>query len=544
MNDFTVNRFSGSTPRLASHLIQPGAAKRAVDCKLSSGQLDSFREPLKVRDVAETTATMFQHDCCWLEFDTCVDIAVGSVSCQQLFATGIEDYPYPVTITLEGGELCQPNIRRLGLPCPTRGPAVMPGAVPPAVDKDQEGRSYAYQYVNSSGERSALSPGSRAENLHDGQTVVVSGWQQPDVSWDVISVRIYRTVTGHQSGKEQGNLPDTHWMFVAEVGINAGSFIDNLFNDELLEALEEDIATPPPAGLQGIVWIESMNTLAGFIGNRIYFSENNKYHHWPHHMDLDDNVCAIVESRGVIYVATDGRPYVITGAVDCHNAACRSAVRLPGNFPMIGCGNRRMAKTASGAVYPSLKGLVSLSGNSMPALATWGFYSEDDWQEIMPESITPVEVGGRLYVFATNGAFTMQAQNGAESGWDFDLHSDLSDRGVRDAFVTRTGEFYILKEDGLWLWNQGEELRPHLWESHVHATAVPIGFGAGHLNFDFGAESVKIEVDGRTVIDREVLSTRVFRLPMWAFGNRWKFILTGTSRVSLLSMAPAMRNLG
>lgn len=147
-------------------------------------------------------------------------------------------------------------------------------------------------------------------------------------------------------------------------------------------------------------------------------------------------------------------------------------------------------------------------------------------------------------MFATNGAFTMQAQNGAESGWDFDLHSDLSDRGVRDAFVTRTGEFYILKEDGLWLWNQGEELRPHLWESHVHATAVPIGFGAGHLNFDFGAESVKIEVDGRTVIDREVLSTRVFRLPMWAFGNRWKFILTGTSRVSLLSMAPAMRNLG
>lgn len=543
MNDFTVSRFQGSNPRLAQHLITPGASKRAVDCKLTSGQLDSFREPLLVREPVDGTFTTYLHGCCWLDFDKCVDIAVGPVTCQKIFVTGFRDYPISIETT---GTECTVTERRLGLPCPERAPSVLPGAFNPAVSapKDVEGRSYAYQYVNDQGEFSSLSPGSRAQNLHDGQTAVVSGWQIPDATWGVTEVRIFKTVTGHQSGHEAGNVPDTAWMLVGQVAIGAAAFTDTLFNDELMIALEEDVATPPPPGLKGIVWIESINTLAGFIGNRIFFSENNKYHHWPHFMDLDDNICAIVESNGTIYVATDGRPYVIAGAVDCRNAGCRSAIRLPGDFPMIGCGTRRMAKVSAGAVYPSLNGLVLLAGKSPPTLLTWGRYSPEDWQALMPESATPVEVGGKLYVFAQAGAFVITFTNGPEGAWDFDDHSELSDTGVYDAFVTRTGDFYILKENGLWLWNRGEDLRPHLWESHEHVFPVPVGLGAGHLHFKHGAESVKIVADDRVVLDREVKTSRVFRLPMWAEGTRWSFTLTGTGLVSLISLAPAMNNLG
>lgn len=543
MRDFTVNRFRGSLPRVAQHLITPGTAKRALDCKLTSGQLDSFRQPLLVREPEAGTLTTYLHGCCWIDFDSCVDVAVGPVTCKKIFITGYRDYP----ISMETKESdCSIIERRLGLPCPDRAPSIFPGVVDPnrSAPKDIEGRSYAYQYRDDEWALSALSPGSRAVNLHDGQTVVVSGWQQPDPTWGATHVRIFRTVTGHQSGNEAANVPDTTWMYVGEVAINAGSFTDTLYNDELLVALEEDVATPPPANLKGIVWIESINSLAGFVGNRIYFSENNKYDHWPHFMDLDDNICAIAESNGLIYVATDGRPYIISGAVDCKNAGCRSAVRLPGNFPMIGCGTRRMAAVAAGAVYPSLNGMVLMSGKSAPLLMTWGRYSPEDWQAMMPESATPVEVGGKLYVFMQNGAFVFTFAGGPEGGWDMDDHSELSDRGVIDAFVTRTGDFYLLKEDGLWQWDRGNDLRPHEWESNEHVTSTPVAMGAGHLHFDFGAENVKIEVNGREALNREVKSSRVFRLPMWASGTRWTFTLTGTGRVSLLSISPSMADLG
>lgn len=542
MANFTLNTFRGSNPRLAPHLIRQGAASKAMDCKLTSGQLDSFREPLKTRTPTPNTLTTYLHGCCWLDFDKCVDIAVGPVTCTTLFVTGLREYP----IELWTDEDCEVHERRLGLPCPTRAPSVLPGAVDPArsSDKDIEGRSYAYQYVSSKGDKSSLSPGARATNMHDGQTVVVSGWTLPDPSWDVTHVHIYRTVSGHQQGNEAANIPDTTWMFVGEAPISAPSFTDTLYNEELISALEEDVATPPPANLKGIVWIESMNTLAGFVGNRIYFSENNKYHHWPHYMDLDDTVCAIKESNGLIYVATMGRPYVITAAVDCENAGCRQAIRLPGNFPMIGCGTRRMERIADGAVYPSRDGLVLLSGKSRPILLTWERYAPEDWHALMPESATPVEVGGKIYVFAQGGAFVFAVNNGAEQGWAMDDHSELSDVGVIDAFATPQGDFYLLKADGVYLWNRGEDLRPHLWVSNEHVVATPVAFGAGNLHFSYGAESVKIVANGRTVLDRQVQSSRVFRLPMWAQGNRWTVALYGTAQVDLFSMATAMHDLG
>lgn len=540
MTDFTINNFKGSVPRLAEHLLQTGVANIARDCKLQSGRLDSFREPLLSRVPVEDTLTTYLHDCCWLDFDKCVDIAVGPVTCHKIFVTGLRDYPVELSTS---GEDCVVSERRLGLPCPERVPSVMPGANT-SHRKDIEGRSWAYQFVNSNGDKSSLSPGSRAQNLHDGQSAVISNWEVPEAEWSIVSVNIYRTVTGHQSGREPVNVADTTWMLVGTAGINDASFTDTLYNDELLTALEEDIATPPPANLRGITWIESMNTLAGFVGNRIYFSENNKYDHWPHYLDLDDNVCAIVESNQLIFVATDGRPYAIEGVVGCENAGCRKAVRLPGNYPMIGCGSRRMAAVTSGAVYPSQAGLVWLTGTAPAKVMTWPYYSEDEWHALMPESATPVEKGGKLYVFAKGGSFVMNMFTNHEDGWDNDQHSELSDTDVLDAFVTRQGDLYLLKADGVYLWDRGQDLRPHYWQSSEFVTPVPIGLGAGHLHFQHGPESVKIEVDGRTALDREVISARVFRLPMWADGTRWTVTLSGTGLVSLVSIAPSMLDLG
>lgn len=540
-NDLSISNFAGSAPRLAPHLVPHGHAVNALDCKLDRGMLDSWREPLLHLDNPKRSRTFYQHDCCWLDFEGCVDIAQGEVGCRRLFATGVEAYPVSITVDVN----CNMQVHRLGIPCPTTPPSAMPAALTSRPDKDMESRSYAYRYVNSEGDVGALSPGSQAQQMKDGVNVVVSGWPVPVASWGITKVQIFRTVTGLKTGREQGNTVDTTWMMVGETDVSATAFTDDVINELLLDALDIDEANPPPANLQGLVWVESMNTLAGFVGNRVYFSANNRYHHWPDYIELDDNVCALAESNGIVYAITDGRPYAITGAVDCISAACREAVRLPGEYPLVGCGNRRVATIAAGVVYPSHKGLVLLVGRSAPVVVTWGLYTEEQWQCLEPHTAVITEHTGRLYAFFANGAFTLRTPASGEQGWSNDTHSELSDREVIDAFVSRTGELFILKELGLYHWDRGQDLRPHTWVSGTWIQPVPVHQGAARLVMTHGKEHLKIKVDvQRVVLDRDVPSERVIRLPMWATGTRWEVTLSGTAQVSTVSIAPSMHDLG
>lgn len=546
MTTITLNRFGSSAPRLADHLLGVGQSAMALDCKLWHGTLSSWREPRLIREVAPGSKTSVLHDCCWLDFEQpCVDVALGPVTCRKVFITGYQDYPVAVEF-LDQSDPCLTTERRLGLPCPTTAPQIVASQRDPSVsaDKDVEGRSYAYQYRNTDGERSALSRASEAQNLYDGQTVLVSGWEVPDPEWGISEVLIYRTVNGHQTGREAGNVLDTTWMLVGSAKVDAPAFTDNKYNDDLLVALEEDIANPPPAGLKGIIHIASMNALAGYIGNRVYFSENNSYHHWPYYLDLDDNVRGLVESNGTIYAATDGHPYAIPGAVDCQNAGCRTPIRLPGSFPMMGRGNRRITAVDQGAVYPSTDGLVLLSGRNPPTLMTWPRYAPDDWQALRPETVIPVQVRGKLFVFAAGGAFAVSLGSGPEGGWQMDEHTELSDRGVTDAFVTRGGAFYIVKGGQVFEWDRGDTLRPHKYLSPEFVTPTPVNFAAAKMHHKGGGETVKIEVDGRVALTRPVITPRVFSLPNWAVGTRWQITLEGTAEVSLFSMATSMRQLG
>lgn len=538
MTSFTIQQFQGSIPRLADHLGTKGTAAEAIDCKLESGNLDSFREPKFIRDLGEATRTVL-HQCCWHDFKGCVDVAYGSVNCKEIFVTGLREYPVQISVNDD----CEVTETRLGMPCPTRAPSVVVGDVSDTTDEDYEGRTYSYQYVSSLGWRSQLSPGSRAQNLKDGQICIISGWTKPDPSWDVVSVAIYRSVTGHQSGREPGNTPDTVWMLVAEIDIDEVAYTDTNRNEDLFTAVEEDVVLPPPEGLRGITWVESSNCLFGFVGNRIYASENHNYYNWPYYYDLDDNVCGIVESGGAIYVATDGHPYILNAVADCKHAGCRDILRLPGAFPMVGCGNQRMAACSVGAVYPSHKGLVILTGRKAPKYLTLELYTDEDWQILMPQTVTPIEVGGKLYVFAQNGAFCMSLAFGAEKDSIVQSHTSLSDRGVTDAFVTRQGDFYIVKDHKLYQWDRGEQIRPHVFTSVGLLTPSPIGWASGRLDFQYGKENVKIVCDGRTVLDREIISTREFRLPMHAIGTETYCTISGTGRVKRFSIATSVSEL-
>lgn len=542
MAQFQFNKFAGSVPRLVDHLVGETAAAEAIDCKFHDGSLQSWREPKLVQALDPETTTVYPYNCCYLEFAGCVDVAEGPVTCERLYTTGDQDWPAVMTFD-DTENPCTPTIRRLGLPCPDTAPSFIPGSLAGTAEKDAEGRSYAYQFVNSFGERSSLSRASQPQMVRDGQPVVVSGWVLPPAieQWDIVAVRIYRTVSGYQTGLEEANVLDSTWMLVAEIDPTDVSYLDSAYNESLDTALEEDVVLPPPAGLRGMSMIRSMNTLAGYVGSKLYFSVNNNYHNWRDFLTLDHVICGIAESNGLIYVATEGNPYVVVGKTDCQDGACREAIMLGETLPMVGCGNKRIAPTVFGAVYPTHEGMVALSGQNNPEVITTALYAEDDWFQMVPQSLLPVAHDGYLFVFGVRKSFVMKLPTSMAKGWEYDTHSNLSDLDVRDAFVTATGDLMMVKGNQLVEWNRGLVKRPHLWRSPMVVTTPPIPFTGGIVHASKGDEQVRVYVNDMLALDQTVRVKETVMLPRWAKGEEWQVVLTGTAQVKLVAFANNMK---
>lgn len=538
MAKIAFNSFKGSVPRMAAHLVSAQAAAVAIDCRFDHGTLQSWREPRLIKELASSTRTVYDYECCTLEFDNCVDIAEGAATCRRLYTTG--DQPWPAVMSLM--EDCTMSIKRLGLPCIYDAPDVLPGAMNGAPEKNTEFRSYAYQYVDSFGNRSALSLGSEVTKIRDGQTVLVSGFVLPsDVSWDIVSLRIYRTASGYQTGLEDANVMDTVWMFVDEIPAGALSYVDNLLNESLASALEEDEIRPPPADLMGLTAISSMNALAGFVGRTLHFSSPNNYHDWRDYLTLDDNIRGITESNGLIYVMTDGRPYAVVATGDCKTVSCRSAIRFDEVLPGVGFGSRQIIATTFGAVYVTHEGIVAMQGKTPPKLLTSPLYAPEDFYKLVPHSLVLATHEGYLFAFGGLKSFVMKLHGVLNEGWDADTHTELSDTDVSYAYVTRQGQFLLLKGHQLVEWNRGLTLRPHKWVSSESVVSPPIPMAAGLIHLEHGMEHIVVKVDGRAVLDRDILHSQEFSLPRWAKGQRWQIRLEGTATVKLVSLADSMR---
>ena len=538
----TTSTFAGSVPRRADHLAAFSQAVKAVDCKLWHGTLEAWREPRLLHTTPPDTKSVYQsYAGCWLSSTTCASFAEGSIEQKHVFATGYNGLPYPVRIEVgEGCDDCEVFVRRLGLPCPeldftlTHTDKKSRSAAP---------RQYMVQWEDSYGNRSAGSNPSQMIYVAEGDAVLLSGWAPPlAAGWDIQNIIILRSSPGFDNSfAEEKNALDAAWMVVDIIPAAQSSYVDTKHAADLFEALIEDDVYPPPAGLQGITWVQSMNCLAGFSGNKLYFSRNNNYNDWSEGVSLDDNVRAIVESNDVIYVATDGSPYVVEGSADCDTAACRKVIRFPEALPIV---NRfhGMTELPNGAAYASHNGIVVISGKSTPQLLTSALYAPDDWQALHPDTARVEYFEGMLFCFCRKGAFVVGLKVGAGYTGELDSHTELSLR-PDETLVTRKGQLVLRVANELLEWNRGAQLMPYRYETGVQTLNTAIQMGAAHLRMSPGSVNVKVKVDGHTALDETALVTTEYRLPMWAYGSEFQVILEGTARIKTVAIAPSMKDL-
>jgi hypothetical protein len=531
--------FGGSTPRRADHLARNGSAVVALDCKLWHGTLESWRTPRLITTApAGTKASYFAHNCCWLYSTKCASWAEGSPEQKHVFASQYNDFDYPVRITFSG--MCEPTVYRLGLPCPATRPAAMAAT---SLSKGAAPRTYAYQYVDSFGNFSALSEPSEEVVVEDGAAVQVSGWSVPSGGWDIKEVRVFRTTAGFESViKEAENKIDGAWMLVGSVPATSTSYVDTKPDIDLLEALQEDVVEPPPANLHGMTWIQSMNCLAGFAGNVIYFSENNNYHNWLFKLTLDDTVKAIVESNDTLYVATDGAPYVVVGRAAAKDAGYRQAIRMPEGLPLVGSGFRSMVALPSGAAYPTHHGMVLMQARGAPVVLTASHYAPDDWQALHPDTAKLEYHLGRVFAFFRKGAFCLAIKEGAGTNADTDHHTELSLR-PDETFTTRSGRLMLRFGQEIKEWDTGSTLIPHRYESNESLLGVPFNMGAVQVVMEAGQERLEVFCDEYPALDETLTQSEHYPLPLWATGQTFRWVLSGTARVKMVGLAPSTKEL-
>lgn len=536
--NLTSTSFAGSTPRRAAHLVQLGSARKAVDCRLWHGTLQAWRQPRPVRALGENTKSVYQaYNCCWLESTTCASFAQGAVETNHVFATGYNGLPYPVRIVMD--ELCEPQVYRLGLPCPESAPSVLASTT---LTKGSSPRQYIIQYEDSFGNRSAGSPPSQQVIVEDGAGVLLSGWTIPAGGWDIQHLVILRSTPGFDSAfSEDKNEQDATWMEVTKIPATQLTYTDYVNDIDLYDAIQQDAPRPPPAALQGLTWVQSMNCLAGFVGNKIYFSTNNQYHDWQSELTLDDNIRGIVESNDIIYVGTDGHPYAIGGAVDCKAAGCREVVRMPEPLPLVGSGARGIIATPSGAIYATHQGLAMMSKNANPIIFTAGLYAEDDWQRLHPDTAVLAYFEGKVFAFLRKGAFCITIKDGAGTGIDSDVHTELSLRPA-EAVVSRTGRLYFRFGSTLSEWNRGTQLLPYRYESGVSTTGVPVNFAVAQIIQDPGEVRFQVYADETLALDETALKSTVFSLPQWT-AQEFRWVLSGTATVKSVGLAPSAKEL-
>lgn len=400
MPSLKIVAFDGISPRHSPTLLGDNQAQVASNVKLFSGEV----RPWRGSSLAYTPALLFAHTIyrlrsgsfdAWLTWLNDVDVAPGPVADTtegRVYYTG-DGSPRKTNYALAttGGGPYPHAYMEMGVPSPTVAPTVTNPIVGTGTT---ETRAYVYTLVNDFGtirEEGAPSPAATITVPGLGSTVRVALAAPPAGNYNFTARRIYRSVAGATTSSYQ---------FVAEVPI-ATSFYDDALTTLQLGAVMTSLTyKPPPAALSGVVAIPGTGSLAGFVGNTIYFSEPYLPHAWPldYAVSVPYNIVGISSFGTTVVVLTDRYPYLLNGGTP----GSMALERLDLLEPCISKGS--IVTNENGVIYASPNGLVAL-GPANEGLITRANFTRDEWQALDPAQMKAAIIDGRyLGVFQTGNS--------------------------------------------------------------------------------------------------------------------------------------------
>lgn len=160
MAKITIDSFRGEVPRLTARALPPNAAQVAINARLQSGDLESWRGMLETTSLANDAQTIYLLNDQWLSWESDVDVARGPVAgdtTYRVYLTGPDEYDQPrftnYALATTGSAPYPVATRPLGVPGPVSEPTLVIGVDPSpttfSVDVLDEGDELSTQWVTS-----------------------------------------------------------------------------------------------------------------------------------------------------------------------------------------------------------------------------------------------------------------------------------------------------------------------------------------------------------------------------------------------------------
>ena len=576
MGSLRITAFGGIKPRLMRNSTGPTSASIANDIKLWHGTAAPWRYPEKqIETGKDNLCSLFAYKCCFVGSDNpCANFTMGDVECPRVFSTGV--LPYPAYATLEdcnsvdcqSGNCCgtfvEPTWCRLGVPKPKTKPTLVGGIVTPGEDActncdgdkkiRMESRAYFYTFVNEYGEESGHSPISNIKDV-DIDSPVTLGFSIPPMTDGFCNptfIRIYRAgSSAKDSGEWDGASAD--FFLVDEIPFQSGNFthLEDTPPDCIAETYVECHNHPPPEDLENLMMLQN-GSMVGSSGNKLWFSEPWKFHSWDCFMNFDDCIKALAISNDNLYVATNGKPYVVAMNSPEQEGCrcCRNVTRVEESAPIL-C-KRSMVSTPTGAMWASDVGLVRMQGTQIQ-IDTHAYLAEDDWQAWFPHDLHGVYYKGAYFGFNAQRGFIWHMLTGMYSEEFLGENARLSTLSLTPTATFRTDQnvLYMVFKGDIYRWDAANTFMPYRWRTKLHTEGGLQNYSSAKIVFEKYLRTLRspnsvlfrLYADDKLMFARHVTCGKPFRLPKGYDALNWELEIEGIEQVNEIHLATSMQEL-
>lgn len=494
MGAIKLTQFGGIVPRTSRRLTPDNAAQVAANCRLSSGELIPFNQPKYVADCSLNPETIYRFTdngaYTWKSWATLAHVIKAPLFGTARWCITGDGAPKITTKT----DVDSNTFYTLGVPKPYTKPTVTPSGTGTGLTVS---RYYAYTFYTKWGDtelEGAVSPTSDITTGKEDDTWAITGM-------DALPVSSGSCTASHAAGVTTVPTSTDHWLRVGEEVVLSGTTVlvtevtsktvfkvagdysaattwarksafpgtfykrlyrstgtvgqfqlvaeeltGTTYNDTLDDGaiLGDELITAdwdmPPVGLTGLILLPS-GSLAGFVGNKVYFSEPNQPHAYPssYTLQVDYPIVSLGSFGTGIAVGTESAPVIING-IEPGQMQSQTWEEI---YPCLSAAS--MVSIGGAALYASTPGIISVS----PAGVTiWSlqFFTKHEFDDFNPESMISVLAEGRLYINYTAGT------------------------------TSRTLIFNLMGDT------------PYLTEAHFDATAMYADSTTGKLYFSSGLE--------------------------------------------------------
>ncbi len=538
MGAITLTRFGGILPRTSERLVPDNAAQVAVNCRLSSGELEPFNAPAKVYTSAKTGPLLAIHRIdeagaeAWLAWAKDADVVKA-----PLFGTGRwcftgDGEPRITTraAAVTGAGNNYPAVAyTLGTPKPVTAPTATPsggvgaatnryygytfyadwdglefeGAISPLSDliAGKVDDTWAITGMDAAPPNNGTATGVYGAGvttftdtaphwLRAGEEVVIAGVTLAVTEVSGLTFKVAGDYSAATTWARKASFPGTikrklyrstgttgQFQLVAE-GITATTYNDTLTDSQIPgDELISASWEMPPTDLKGLIVLPS-GALLGFTGNKARLSEPYQPHAWPTEYEIvaDHTIVAAAHFGTGVVLATESRPFIIQGIEPGQMSGESWNEPLP-------CLSKRSAVSLGDMVlYASHAGIIGVNGGGARVWSI-GYFTDREFLKRNPATMISAVAGRRLFVLyeSDNGTRALIFNLNGDDGYLIEAHFDAS-----ELFGDETnGKFYFAAGSAIYEFDpsSGYAMQQD-WMSKEIVLPAPMNLGAAKVNFE------------------------------------------------------------